>query len=70
MSDGGLLSDHLIHPGEVAKALALSVRTLDKLDKTGVLPKVRIPGLGVIRYRQSDVEKLLAGTAMEIGADR
>ena len=48
MSDGGLLSDHLIHPGEVAKALALSVRTLDKLDKTGVLPKVRIPGLGVI----------------------
>jgi hypothetical protein len=57
------LSDDLIHKGEAAAALALSPRTLDKLDKLGVLPKIRIPGIGVIRYRRSDVEKLFSGAA-------
>jgi predicted site-specific integrase-resolvase len=61
VAHGQALSDHLIHPGEVAEALALSPRTLDKLDRTGVLPKVRIPGIGVIRYRRSDVERLMSG---------
>jgi hypothetical protein len=57
----GLLEDQLVPPGEVRKALALSARSLDKLDERGVLPKVRIPELDVVRYRLSDVERLIAG---------
>ncbi len=62
MSDGQALSDQLLDPGEARKALRLSLRTLDKLDELGILPKVRIPGVDVIRYRQSDVLRLIAGT--------
>jgi hypothetical protein len=56
-----LLPDQLIRPGEAAKALALSARSLTRIDPD-VLPQVRVPGLnGTVRYRRSDVERLIAG---------
>jgi hypothetical protein len=58
-----LLPDQLIRPGEAAKALALSARSLTRVDPE-VLPQVRVPGLpGTVRYRLSDVQRLIAGEA-------
>jgi hypothetical protein len=58
-----VLADQLIRPAEAREALRLSPRSLNKLDKPGLLPKIRIPGLGLIRYRRSDVERLIAGAS-------
>lgn len=55
--------DWLIRPGEAAEALAVSPHSLGRVDPR-VLPPVRIPGLpGTVRYRRSDVERLLSGRA-------
>jgi hypothetical protein len=58
-----VLADQLIRPAEAREALRLSPRSLAKLDKPGLLPKIRIPELGLIRYRLSDVERLMASDA-------
>jgi hypothetical protein len=58
---GARLQDELLDPAEARKALRLSSRSLDKLDQLGILPKVRIPELDVVRYRLSDVLRLIAG---------
>jgi predicted DNA-binding transcriptional regulator AlpA len=49
--------DRLVKPAPVAERLALSLRTLDVLDEQGILPKVRI--LGAVRYRESDVRRVI-----------
>jgi predicted DNA-binding transcriptional regulator AlpA len=49
--------DRLIRPGEAAKALALSPRSLDKLHEQGILPKVHV--LGAVRYRWSEVQAII-----------
>ena len=53
----GAAPDRLRYPGETAKRLALSPRTLDKLDKLGILPKVHV--LGGVRYRESDIQQVI-----------
>ena len=58
-----LLPDQLIRPGEAAKALALSARSLTRIDPE-VLPQIRVPGLpGTVRYRLSDIERIISGCA-------
>ena len=55
--------DKLIRPGDAARALALSPRSLTRVDPS-VLRPVRIPGLpGTVRYRRSDIERLLTDPA-------
>jgi len=55
--------DQLILPGEAARVLRLSERSLGRIDP-GVLPQIRFPGLpGTVRYRRSDVERLLQPAA-------
>ena len=62
--------DRLLSRGDAAERLALSVRTLDALDHLGVLPKVHV--LGAVRFRESDVERLIregAGDVRQAGRD-
>lgn len=55
--------DQLIRPGEAARVLRLSPRSLTRVDPA-VLRPVRIPGLpGTVRYRRSDIERLLTDPA-------
>jgi hypothetical protein len=57
------IPDQPIRPGEAAGVLALSPRSLTRVDPSA-LPPVRIPGLpGAVRYRRSDIERLLTDPA-------
>jgi excisionase family DNA binding protein len=48
---------------DVAKELNVTVRTVDRMVKRGLLTPVRVTGLGSIRFRASDVARLQGGTA-------
>jgi hypothetical protein len=52
-------SQDLILPAEAAQVLRLSERSLGRIDPDA-LPQIRYPGLPrTVRYRRSDVERLL-----------
>jgi hypothetical protein len=63
-----LESQDLILPAEAAQALRLSERSLGRI-RPDVLPQIRYPGLRrTVRYRRSDVERLLQAAADRAGA--
>src|SRR5438445_9423275 len=53
-----MLSDRLLTVGQTAAALNLSVRSVWRLAKSGVLPPVRL-GDRATRFAESDVEALI-----------
>lgn len=54
--------NRLLRRGEVARRLSVSLRTVDKLHKQGVLKKVSFPGRGrAAGFRMADVEVLIGG---------
>ena len=63
MSEG--IKPILLTRGQVAKLLNLCERTVYHLDKSGVLPALRI-GRSV-RYRRSDIEKFAGDDGGESG---
>jgi excisionase family DNA binding protein len=56
------VSETLLTPGEVATIFKVKPPTVTRWANEGRLPSVRTPG-GHRRYRESDVNKLLAETA-------
>lgn len=57
MTDDAL--DALLPTKEVAERFAVTVSTVSRWARDGLIPFVRTPG-GTLRFRQSDVERLLA----------
>jgi predicted DNA-binding transcriptional regulator AlpA len=52
----------LIRRGEAARRLSCSLRTVDKLASTGILPKRKLPGrIRASGFLASDLESLLMG---------
>jgi excisionase family DNA binding protein len=51
--------DDVMTPGQVAAFFRVSLKTLHRWDKTGVLPAFRTRG-GHRRFRRSDVERAVA----------
>jgi excisionase family DNA binding protein len=51
----------LLTQGEVSVILGISRRSFKRLIAAGSLDPVRIAGLGLPRYRRSDVERLIQG---------
>jgi hypothetical protein len=59
------MADQLITRNQAAIALSLKPQTLAKWSLTGkVLPVVRFPGVRTVRYRLSDVQRLIDGGAV------
>lgn len=56
MSDG---LDHCVKAEEAAKILGLKIATIRRMTYTRELPCVRPTGKRAVRYRRSDLEKLL-----------
>lgn len=65
MTDRHGQPDPLITIGEVARRFNVTVKTVRRWDKPGLLPAVRTPG-GQRRYRTSDVEAFIGS---QPGAD-
>ena len=59
--------DRLLKPGDAAERLALSSRSLDNLHAAGLLPKVHL--MGAVRYRESDVARLIREGAAAPGRE-
>lgn len=53
----------ILRPGEAAKMLGVSTRTLANWTDQGRLQAIRLPGTGYRRYRRADIEALIAATA-------
>jgi len=51
------MNNDFLKPGQVADILQCSVATVDKLDRTGTLPFVRVGGLR--RLAREDLERTL-----------
>lgn len=57
--------ERLLRRGEVAKRLAVSLRTVDTLHNQGILKKVTLPGRErSAGFRLADVDALLAGNGV------
>jgi len=57
-SETSLDPDDLLHSGEAARILQVSVETLRRWSNNGALPVILTPG-GQRRFRRSDVNALL-----------
>ena len=53
-------ADRLLSKSQVAEIYSVSQRTVDRLAARGKLPRVKIGGC--VRFRQSDVHKLMGVT--------
>jgi putative resolvase len=51
------MSEELLRPREVAKIFGISVKTLWKWQKNGIIKAVRLP-TGKLRYPKSEVERV------------
>jgi putative resolvase len=51
------MSEELLRPRDVAKIFGISVKTLWKWQKKGIIKAVKLP-TGKLRYPRSEVEKL------------
>jgi putative resolvase len=51
------MSEELLRPRDVAKIFGISVKTLWKWQKKGIIKAVRLP-TGKLRYSRSEVERL------------
>jgi excisionase family DNA binding protein len=58
-SETDMMSENLLRKKDVAKMLACSLRTVDRLVNAGRLTRVKI--LGGIRFRLSQVQMLMNG---------
>jgi excisionase family DNA binding protein len=58
-SEADMMSENLLRKKDVAKMLACSLRTVDRLVNAGRLTRVKI--LGGIRFRLSQVQMLMNG---------
>jgi predicted DNA-binding transcriptional regulator AlpA len=52
-----LMSEELLRPRDVAKIFGISVKTLWKWQRKGIIKAVRLP-TGKLRYPKSEVERL------------
>ncbi|MEM1785458.1 MAG: helix-turn-helix domain-containing protein [Candidatus Bathyarchaeia archaeon] len=56
-SINSLMEEELLRPSEVAKKFGISVKTLWKWQRKGIIKAVRLP-TGKLRYPKSEVERL------------
>jgi predicted DNA-binding transcriptional regulator AlpA len=57
------MSDRLIKSRDAAKLLACSSSWMQAMVRKGLLSPVRLPGgRGKLRFRQSDIDQIIAGT--------
>jgi predicted site-specific integrase-resolvase len=52
-----MMEEELLRPSDVARRFGISVKTLWKWQKKGIIKAVRLP-TGKLRYPKSEVEKL------------
>jgi len=56
-SINSLMEEELLRPSEVAKKFGISVKTLWKWQRKGIIRAVKLP-TGKLRYPKSEVERL------------
>ena len=58
--------ERLLTAAEVGERLGFTERYVWRLGREGVLPRVKLPGRKYVRFAESDVERLIAGSRLAV----